>query len=87
MWRSNNVNRQMNDYLLAAKREADTAAKREADTAAQPTVRVSDPSCRSTKTGWVTIGPCYQESFGYQARYDGDGDGVSCERGCRFWRP
>ncbi len=49
--------------------------------------RVSDPSCSSTTTGWVTVGPCYQGSAGYEARFDSDNDGVACEQGCRFHRP
>ncbi len=49
--------------------------------------RVSDPSCSSTETGWVTVGPCYQGSAGYEASYDRDNDGVACEQGCRFYRP
>ncbi len=86
VWRSHDVNRQMNDYLREAKSEAKSKAKSEDDTEAQPAVRVSDPSCRSTATGWITIGPCYRGSFGYQARYDADNDGVSCELGCRVYR-
>ena len=49
--------------------------------------RVSDSSCSSTTTGWVTVGPCYEGSTGYNARYDSDNDGVACEQGCRFYRP
>ena len=77
-WRQNNVNQQMNDYLEAALPQAKPEA--------QAIAPVSDPSCRSTATGWVTIGPCYRGSFGYEAQYDAEDDGVSCERGCRIYR-
>lgn len=68
---------QMNAYL---------ASRSPTETEAVVTSRVSDPSCSSTATGWVTVGPCYRGSAGYDARFDGDNDGISCERGCRFWR-
>ena len=52
-----------------------------------PQARTSDPSCSSTETGWVTVGPCVRGSLGYDSQYDADGDGVSCEGGCHFYRP
>ena len=49
-------------------------------------LRGGSQSSNSSGGDWVTQGPCLRGQSCYSANADADGDGVSCERGCRYWR-
>ena len=82
------INEEMRRHVASdASQESTDLSDQSSNQNAREEQRVSDSSCSSTQTGWVTVGPCYEGTTGYNARYDSDNDGVACEQGCRFYRP
>ena len=77
--RGRNIDRQMDSFVRSSRRSPTTASTRSSSCAHSGRPHPGG--------GWATVGPFYRGCPGYDARYDGDNDGISCERGCRYWKP